>query len=67
MTRAIADEPTNRREALALALFLAITAPSEEQAQRATALAEQIAAGMSDDDVEAAKRDAESRAARSQQ
>ena len=64
MSRAIADVPTNRREALGLALFLAITAPSEEECQMATELAQQLAAGMPADDVKAAKRAAKRRADR---
>ena len=57
------DNPFNRREVLTLALILAVTAPSEEQSQRALALVKQIAAGMSEEDINAAKLDAERRLA----
>lgn len=56
--------PKTAREALTLALFLAITAPTEEKSEMALALAEELAAGMSADDVRAAKINAKRRAAR---
>jgi hypothetical protein len=45
----------NQEEALELALTLAITAPDDPKAQRASFLAEQIAANMSLEQVEAIK------------
>jgi hypothetical protein len=54
--------PKTPREALALALFLAITAPTDAHAERAIALAEELAAGMPAADVRAAKRNALRRA-----
>lgn len=56
--------PTSAREALTFALFLAITAPTEEQSEQALSLAEELAIGMSADDVRSAKIKAKQRAAR---
>jgi hypothetical protein len=55
-------EPTNNVEALTLALYLAITAPSDEQAQKCIAIAENLAATMPEIDVKRAQRDAQIRA-----
>jgi hypothetical protein len=52
------------REALTLALFLAITAPTEEQCERACELANELARWMHPDDIRAAKINAKRRAAR---
>lgn len=51
--------PTNAYDALVDALVLAVTAPTDEKAGQATALAEQFASGMSEVEVARAKRDAE--------
>lgn len=56
--------PQTPREALTLALFLAITAPTEEQSKRAINLAMELAEGMHADDIRAAKNNARKRAAR---
>lgn len=48
-------EPT---EALAQALALAITAPTDEKAAEATALADKLAAGLSAFEVSRAKKEA---------
>jgi hypothetical protein len=48
----------NDFDALVMALKLAIDAPSEEQAEEVSDMAEQIAAGMSEIEVERAKREA---------
>jgi hypothetical protein len=61
------DNPFNRREVLTLALILAVTAPSEEQSQRALALVKQIATDMPQEDIDAAKLDAERRLAEGSQ
>tara|TARA_Y100000310_G_scaffold323357_1_gene383568 strand:- start:1860 stop:2054 length:195 start_codon:yes stop_codon:yes gene_type:complete len=50
--------PRNNVEALALGLYLALTAPDEARAQEATALAGHIACRMSKDDVTRAKKKA---------
>lgn len=42
-------------QALTKCLFLAITAPDDQKAQRASELAEEIARGLSDDQVEDCK------------
>jgi hypothetical protein len=52
------------REALTLALFLAITADTEERTQMALDLATELAEGMHADDIRAAKINARKRAAR---
>jgi hypothetical protein len=52
------------REALTLALFLAITADTEEQCERACELANELARSMHVDDIRAAKINARKRAAR---
>jgi hypothetical protein len=52
------------RDALALALFLAITAPTEAKSEEALALAKELAAGLSADDIRFAKITASRRAAR---
>ena len=51
-------EPTDAEEDLSRLLFLAITTPSHEQSQQAVELAEQIASGMTEEQVEAAKTNA---------
>lgn len=56
--------PQTPREALTLALFLAITAPTEEQSERAINLAMELAEGMHADDIRAAKINARKRAQR---
>lgn len=48
-------EPQNHDEALTMGLVLAITAPTEEDAQRVIQMAEELAVGMTDEQVEAAK------------
>lgn len=55
--------PQNRREALTEALVLSVTAPSNEQYERALELAKQIAHGMPELDVKRAQKDAETRLA----
>lgn len=57
-------QPQTPREALTLALFLAITAPTEEQSERAIALADELARSMHVDDIRSAKINARKRAAR---
>ena len=52
-------EPKNNYEALVLALRLAIDAPTEEQAQRAVAMAEDLASNLSELEVERAKKEAQ--------
>lgn len=52
----------NTHEALVEALVLALTAPTEEQSKRASALADEFAAGLSEKQVEDAKRTAKVRA-----
>jgi hypothetical protein len=52
------------REALTVALFLAITAPTEERSQMAIDLATELAKSMHVDDIRAAKINAKRRAAR---
>ena len=47
--------PQSDKEALILALQLAITAPDEEKAQLAVDSADRLAAGMTDEEVEACK------------
>ena len=46
-------------QALVAALVLAVTAPSEEKASEALAIAEGLAGGLSEHEVARAKRDAE--------
>jgi hypothetical protein len=46
------------QEALTRALYLALIAPTEEQAEKATKLSERIAAGLSPIQVETAKLEA---------
>jgi hypothetical protein len=48
----------NNFDALVMALKLAIDAPSDEKAKEVSDMAEQIAAGMSEIEVERAKREA---------
>ena len=50
-------EPKNNYEALVLALRLAIDAPTEEQAQRAVQMAEDLASSLSELEVERAKKE----------
>jgi len=50
--------PETPREALTLALFLGLTAPSDAAADEVVAFAERIAVGMSAADVAACKRNA---------
>lgn len=56
--------PQTPREALTLALFLAITAPTDEKSEEALALAQELAQGMSADDIRSAKIKASQRALR---
>jgi hypothetical protein len=48
----------NNFDALVMALKLAIDAPSDEKAKEVSDMAEQIASGMSEIEVERAKREA---------
>lgn len=57
-------QPQTPREALTLALFLAITADTEERTQMAIDLANELASMMHPDDIRAAKINAKRRAAR---
>jgi predicted glycosyltransferase len=57
------NEPTNNFEALVAALALAITAPTDEQAARATELAEAFAATLHPDQVTAAQAQAQAEVA----
>ena len=57
-------QPKTPREALTLALFLALTAPTDAHAKRAIALAQELAEGMYADDIRAAKINAKRRAER---
>jgi hypothetical protein len=50
--------PETAREALTLALFLGLTAPTDADADAVTEVAEQIARNMTEADVRAAKRNA---------
>lgn len=52
----------SKQGALVLALKLAITAPSEDKALACIEMAEQIAAGLSEFEIAAAKREAEAQA-----
>lgn len=45
-------------EAFTLALVLALTAPDDERTQQATALADELAAGLTDIEVARCKREA---------
>ena len=49
-------EPKNQTEALAQALTLAIVAPTEDKAQQAVTLAEQLSAGLPELEVARAKK-----------
>jgi hypothetical protein len=49
----------NKTEALTAALVLAVTAPTDEQSDKALALADQLAAGLSRIEVQRCKKDAE--------
>lgn len=51
-------KPSNEYEALVLALKLAITAPDDAKATQCVEMAEQIAANMSEIEVERAKKQA---------
>lgn len=51
-------EPSNEYDALVLALKLAITAPDDAKATQCVEMAEQIAANMSEIEVERAKKQA---------
>tara|TARA_B100000161_G_C33246181_1_gene279307 strand:+ start:300 stop:479 length:180 start_codon:yes stop_codon:yes gene_type:complete len=53
------EQISNLYDALVGALTLAITAPTEEKAQKAVRLAECFAAGLSRHEVERAKKEAE--------
>jgi enoyl-CoA hydratase/carnithine racemase len=48
-------ELTSPKEALVMGLLLALTAPTDELAQEASAMADQLAANMSTEEVEACK------------
>lgn len=49
------ERPQSQEAALSQALVLAITAPTDHQAQAANELAENLAVGLSEDEVENAK------------
>lgn len=55
--------PASAGDALTEALILSVTAPSDEQSREALALADKIAAGLSEFDVARAKQRAETRLA----
>ena len=57
-------QPQTPREALTLALFLAITAPTEEQSERARELADELSRSMHVDDIRGAMIAAKKRANR---
>jgi hypothetical protein len=57
-------QPQTPREALTLALFLAITAPTDEQCERACELANELSRNMHADDIRSAKLAAKRRAAK---
>jgi hypothetical protein len=57
-------QPQTPREALTLALFLAITAPTDEQCERASELANELSRNMHADDIRSAMIAAKRRAAR---
>ncbi len=61
-TKATMTEPTNDVEALTLALYLAITAPTDEKAAQCVDIAESLASSMSEIDVKRAQRDAQAKA-----
>jgi len=48
--------PRNAKDAVTLALLLGLTAPTDAQADAAAALAESLAAGLSERDVKNCKR-----------
>lgn len=52
-------EPKNNYEALVIALKLAIDAPTEEQADKATKMAEEFASTLNEFDIERAKKEAQ--------
>lgn len=52
------SKPTTTRDALILALVLAVTAPTDEKSQLCVEMAERFATGMSEFEVASAKRDA---------
>lgn len=58
MSKTKCGYPNSPLEALVLALKLAITAPSEDKAQKCVDIAEQIADGLTEFEVEVAKREA---------
>lgn len=51
-------KPSNDYEALVLALTLAVSAPSDEQAKKCIEMAETISGGLSEIEVERAKKQA---------
>ena len=53
------SEPKNNYEALVIALKLAIDAPTEEQADKATKMAEEFASTLNEFDIERAKKEAQ--------
>ena len=53
----LADEPT-QEDALTEALYLALTAPTDEQAAKASAVGETIASGLTFEQVEGCKAEA---------
>ena len=55
-------KPESPFDALVTALELAVTAPTEEKAQQCVEIAEQIAANLSEIEVERAKREVEKNA-----
>jgi hypothetical protein len=61
--RASIDQgPQSQVEALEMALYLAITAPTEAKAAQAMAMAEDFVSGLTDDEISAAKSAAQARA-----
>ena len=52
-------EPKNNYEALVLALRLAIDAPTEEQAEKATKMAEEFASTLNEFDIDRANKEAQ--------
>ena len=48
--------PSNTQDAVTLALFLALTAPTDQKARKAAALAESLAVNLSERDIKNCKR-----------
>tara|TARA_B100000768_G_scaffold181028_1_gene202604 strand:+ start:252 stop:434 length:183 start_codon:yes stop_codon:yes gene_type:complete len=53
------DKPTNDIEALTLALRLAVSAPTDEQSQKALKLANQLSSSLTKEQVDAVKAELE--------